>query len=163
MSAIRSILLERRAIRLMQVVIGILFGVAALAKLADLPAFATQVHNFRVLPVALENLVAMLLPWVELVAALSLVLGIRARSGAVVTVALLAVFTLGVTQAVARGLDFECGCFGTGDGTRVGAMKILQNLAMLAVALVASRGPNPSGAREASPAGSRARTLSSEI
>ena len=56
------------AIRAAQIVLGILFGWAALAKLADLSAFALQVHNFRLLPIAAENLVAMLLPWVELVA-----------------------------------------------------------------------------------------------
>ena len=55
-------------LRAAQIVVGILFGWAALAKLADLSAFALQVHNFRLLPLSAENLVAMLLPWVELCA-----------------------------------------------------------------------------------------------
>jgi hypothetical protein len=42
---------------------------------------------------------------------------------------------------MARGLDFECGCFGTADHTRVGAFKLAQNLAMLAVAAGALRRP----------------------
>ena len=128
-------------VRACQVVIGILFAWAALAKLGQLEAFVTQVHNFRLVPVALENLVALTLPWIELLAALALILNVRARSGAVVVTALLAVFTVGVLQAMIRGLDFECGCFGTSDGTRVGMFKILQNLGMLVVAAVAARRP----------------------
>ena len=128
-------------VRASQIVIGVLFAWASLAKLGQLEAFATQVHNFRLVPVALENLVAFTLPWIELLAALALILNVRARSGAVVVTALLSVFTVGVAQAMIRGLDFECGCFGTSDGTRVGMFKILQNLGMLAVAFVATRRP----------------------
>jgi uncharacterized membrane protein YphA (DoxX/SURF4 family) len=121
-------------IRAAQIVVGILFGWAALAKLADLSAFALQVHNFRLLPLAAENLVAMLLPWVELVAALALVLGIRPRAGAWVAGLLLLVFTLGVASAMARGLDFACGCFGKASATRVGWGKLAQNVGMLLLA-----------------------------
>ena len=128
-------------VRASQIVIGVLFAWASLAKLGQLEAFATQVHNFRLVPVALENLVAFTLPWIELLAALALILNVRARSGAFVVSALLTVFTVGVVQAMIRGLDFECGCFGTSDGTRVGMFKILQNLGMLAVAFVATRRP----------------------
>jgi putative oxidoreductase len=151
MSALRSILSRPGVVRSAQVAIGVLMGWAALAKLGDLQAFAHQVHNFRVLPIAAENLVAMTLPWVELVAALSLVLAVRPRAGSVVTTVLLAVFTLGVIQAVARGLDFECGCFGTSDASRVGLGKILQNLGMLALAGVGSLTPRTAERSDAVP------------
>jgi len=135
-------------------VVGILFGWAALAKLADLASFALQVHNFRLLPLAAENLVAMLLPWVELVAALALVLGVRPRAAAWVAGLLLAVFTIGVAQAMARGLDFECGCFGKASATRVGWGKLAQNLGMLLLAWIGTWKPE-SAAAEA-PASERA-------
>ena len=111
---------------------------AGLAKIGDPRAFADQVHNFRLLPVALENLAAMTLPWIELVAALALILGIRARAGAMLATALLAVFTAAVLSALWRDLDIECGCFGTHDASRVGWVKVGQNLAMLAVAALGS-------------------------
>jgi len=130
-------------IRAAQIVVGFLFGWAALAKLADLPAFALQVHNFRLLPLAAENLVAMLLPWVELTAAMALVLRIRPRAGAWVAGVLLAVFTVGVALAMARGLDFECGCFGKASATRVGWGKLAQNLGMLLLAWIGTWSPAP--------------------
>jgi putative oxidoreductase len=139
-------------IRAAQIVLGILFGWAALAKLADLATFALQVHNFRLLPIAAENLVAMLLPWVELVAALALVLGMRPRAGAWVAGVLLAVFTVGVALAMARGLDFECGCFGKASSTRVGWGKLAQNLGMLLLAWIGTwtplRAERPAAAAE---------------
>jgi uncharacterized membrane protein YphA (DoxX/SURF4 family) len=138
MSAPRPLWSHPRTIRAAQCVIGVLMLWAALAKLGDLRSFALQVHNFRILPLALENLVAMTLPWIELLAGLSLVLGTRPRSGAVVAAGLLSVFTVAVGLAILRGLDFECGCFGTADASRVGVVKLAQNLGMLAVAVVSS-------------------------
>jgi uncharacterized membrane protein YphA (DoxX/SURF4 family) len=130
-----------RLIRGCQIVIGVLFVWSALAKLGDLGSFATEVHNFRIVPVATENLLALTLPWIELIAALALILNVRARAGAAVITALLGVFTLGVVAAVVRGLDIECGCFGTSHASRVGLRKILENVGMLVVAWAATRRP----------------------
>jgi uncharacterized membrane protein YphA (DoxX/SURF4 family) len=138
MNALLGVLKHPATLRGFRIALGVVIAWAALAKLSDLPAFAAQVHNFRILPVWSENLVAMTLPWIELVAALSLVLGVEARSGALVATSLLAVFTIAVALAVARGLDFECGCFGTADATRVGWGKLLQNTGLLAVGAVAA-------------------------
>jgi len=125
-------------IRACRFAVGIVFIAAALAKIGDPAAFATQVHHFRLAPVAFENAIAVLLPWIELLTGLALVLGVRARSGAWLAAGLMAVFTFAVVSAMARHLDFECGCFGTADATRVGVIKLLENLALTAVALIAS-------------------------
>jgi uncharacterized membrane protein YphA (DoxX/SURF4 family) len=111
---------------------------AGLAKIGDLHGFAEQLHNFRMMPIPLENLIAISLPWIELVAALALIFGVRARAGAMLSALLLTGFTTAVFVAMIRGLDIECGCFGTNDATRVGWGKIGQNLAMLALAVVGS-------------------------
>lgn len=136
-----SLLRDRRVVRACQIATGVIFAWAGLAKIGDVQGFAGQVHNFRLVPIALENLMAMTLPWIEVVAALALVLGVRARAGAVLSASLLAVFTLAVIAALARGLDIECGCFGTSDASRVGALKVVENLGMLALAAVGSLRP----------------------
>ena len=120
-----------------QIAVGALLAWAALAKLADLPAFARDVHHFRLMPVAGENLLAIVMPWVELVAGLALLLGMRARAGGLVALGLLALFTAAVGLALARRLDIECGCFGTASASRVGVLKLLENLALLALACLA--------------------------
>ncbi len=130
---------HRFVVRGSQIVMGLVFAWAALAKLGDLRAFADQVHNFRMVPIFAENIVALSLPWIELVAALALILGIRARAGAVVVTGLLAAFTVAIIVALLRGLDIECGCFGTSDGSRVGLVKIAQNLGLLALGWIGCR------------------------
>jgi len=72
------------------------------------------------------------------VAGLALVLGVRPRAGAWVAGVLLAGFTVGVALAMARGLNFTCGCFGTADATRIGWAKLAENLGMLALAALGS-------------------------
>ena len=122
-----------------QLVAGVIFLAAALPKIADLAAFATSVHNFHlepVVPMALTNVLAMTIPWTELVAGLALIAGVRPRAGALVYTGLMAVFTIGVVAAMARGLSFDCGCFGKASASTVGAKKLVENLAMLAVGVV---------------------------
>jgi uncharacterized membrane protein YphA (DoxX/SURF4 family) len=138
MSGPRSFFTSPLTIRVFQVAIGILMAWAGLAKIGNLHGFAEQLHNFRMMPVPIENLIAISLPWIELVAALALIFGVRARAGAILTALLLAAFTAAILVAMARGLDIECGCFGTNDATRVGWVKIGQNLMMLALATAGS-------------------------
>ena len=124
-----------------QVLLGLLFLYAALGKLVDVAALATEVHNFRLVPLWSEHLVAMTLPWIELLAGLALVLGVSPRAGAWVAGALLAVFTAGGGRGDGRGLDFECGCFGLGHATRVGWAKLAENVGMIVLAALGSKRP----------------------
>ena len=136
-----SLLRNGHLIRICRVVMGVVFIAAALAKIGDVAAFGTQIHNFRMMPIGLENLVAMTLPWIELLAGLSLLLGIRPRSGGLIVTVLMAFFLVAVAVALGRGLDIECGCFGTADGTRVGISKLSQNLVMLILAFIGTQAP----------------------
>jgi len=126
--------------RVAGIAIGVVFVVAALAKIGDLETFAKQVHNFRLVPVALENLVAMTLPWVELVAGVAAILGIRRRAAAWLLWALMVVFVAAVGLAWARGLDIECGCFGKASAATVGAGKFFGNVGLTLLAWIATRG-----------------------
>lgn len=125
-------------VRVAGIAIGVVFVIAGLAKIGNTEAFAAQVHNFRLTPIVIENLVAMILPWVELVAGTALILGVRTRAAAWICTALMVVFTIAIGQAAARGLDFECGCFGKADSSTVGLTKLLENTGLTLVALVAT-------------------------
>jgi len=141
MSAIVGVLSDRRLVRLCQLVIGLVLLVAAMTKIGDAADFATQIHHYRLLPFGLENLAAIALPWIELVVAVVMLLGIEPRAGALASAGLMALFFLVVGAAVARGLDIECGCFGTADASHVGIAKLLENTGLLAVAVVGALKP----------------------
>lgn len=135
--SIRSLLGHTALVRVCQIAMGVIFGWAALAKIGDPAGFATQLHHFRLVPVPLENLFAVTLPWIELVAAVALLVGVQRRAAALLVAALMVVFTVAVGLALARGLDIECGCFGTADASRVGVVKLLQNTGMVLASIVA--------------------------
>jgi len=87
------------------------FVVAALPKIADPPAFAHMIYNYRLLPGGLVNVLALVLPWVELFAGLALILGVWKKEAAVVAAVLLLVFIVAIGINLARGHAVDCGCF----------------------------------------------------
>ena len=142
MSAVTGLLRHPRVVLVAQVAIALVFMAAALGKISDPASFAKQIHYFRLVPMGFENTVAIMLPWIELVAALALLMRAHPRSGAMVTAGLMVLFVAVVAAALARGLDIECGCFGTSDASRVGGAKLLENVGLLALAVVASLKPH---------------------
>jgi len=138
-NALARILTSPALIRACRVVFGLVLIAAALAKIGDPAALATQIRYYHLFPTGPENLIAISLPWIELLAGLALISGVHARAGAWLAVAMMVVFTLAVAQAMARGLNFDCGCFGTADATRIGIRKLLENIALTAVSVVGAR------------------------
>ncbi|OLT09000.1 DoxX family protein [Pseudonocardia sp. CNS-139] len=86
------------------------------------------VRAYDVLPPAGVEIVAALLPWVELAFGVLLLAGIGVRLVAVLSAGLLLVFVAGVTQAWARGLSIDCGCFGGGGVVAPGETAYVQEL-----------------------------------
>ncbi len=77
-------------------------------------------------------------PWIELVAAVLLILGIFTRAAALVIAALLTLFIVMLLSVLMRNLNVECGCFGDMSPFckgPVGWCHIMQDVVMLAVAL----------------------------
>ncbi|MCX6429316.1 MAG: DoxX family membrane protein [Actinobacteria bacterium] len=72
------------------------------------------VRAYEVLPIALANILGVLLPWVELGVGFLLILGVATRFTARFTALLMFVFIIAIGQAWARGLSIDCGCFGGG-------------------------------------------------
>ncbi len=116
---------------LLRVFLGGFYLVAGALKVSDPGKFAEAIENFRILPHPLINLVAIVLPWVEIAAGLFLVLGIWLRASAWLINLMTLVFIAGISSAVARGLNIECGCFGTVGGRRVGLRAIVEDLLLL--------------------------------
>jgi len=90
------------------------FLVSGVLKAVDPDATYVAVRAYDVLPKAGVALVAGILPWLEIVLGLLLLVGLATRVVAVASAGLLVVFIAGVTQAWARGLSIDCGCFGGG-------------------------------------------------
>jgi uncharacterized membrane protein YphA (DoxX/SURF4 family) len=96
-----------------RLVLGGIFIYASLDKIAHPQEFARIIANYGILPAALVNLPALVLPWLELLAGLCLVAGVWRRSAALWLSLLLLVFIAGLGVNAVRGIDVSCGCFST--------------------------------------------------
>lgn len=92
---------------------GILIA-AAIPKMSDIDQSVYAVRAYRLLPDALEPVVGVALPYLELVLALVLIAGIFTRGASIVWLLMIAGFTAGVIWAWAKGYNIDCGCFGGG-------------------------------------------------
>ncbi len=93
----------------------------------------------RRLPEHLVQVMTFSVPWVEIVAAVLLIIGLWTRSAAAVIFTMLIGFTVMYAAVILRGEDVACGCFGKSQllcSGGVGWCHVGQNLTMAAMALV---------------------------
>lgn len=124
---------------LLRVLVGGGFLIAGLLKIADPAKFAENVANYRLAYRELINLVAIILPWIEVVAGLFVVTGVWLRAAALVIASLTVVFLTVIVSALARGLNIECGCFGTVGGKHIGLVNLAIDLVFLGLAVCLAR------------------------
>ncbi len=91
--------------------LGGIFLFACGHKIVHPEAFALDIATYQTLPLGLVNLLAIVLPWVELAAGLMLVLGFRTRAATLLVAGMMVMFTVAIAVALAKGLDMSCGCF----------------------------------------------------
>jgi uncharacterized membrane protein YphA (DoxX/SURF4 family) len=146
---------------LLALVVGGVFLYACWDKILEPRKFAGIVYRYQVIgPSAAlgflpANLLAVTLPWVELVVGLVLIGGFWRREAATVAGAMLVMFLAAVGIATAQGIDLQnCGCFsvdehgGRGAGwiLVVGDLALLAACAVLAFVPVRRTDPAPAGA-----------------
>ncbi|MBU1636401.1 DoxX family membrane protein [bacterium] len=121
-----------------------LFLYAAYPKIIDPAEFAKAITNYRVsFPVIGQNYVyavAMFMPSLEVVVAIGLLIERYKRASSFVAMALMALFTVLILQAVLRGLNIDCGCFGSSPVAQakahmVGWRRIAEDVGWLAAAV----------------------------
>jgi len=119
-----------------RIVLGFVFIFAAISKASEPEEFARAIANYKLLPIFLINILAIILPWIELCAGILLVFGISEKENSAILSGLLLVFIIAITISLIRGLNIDCGCFGTTGGTKLGIQKLLENFGLLLLGLI---------------------------
>ena len=96
-----------------RIVLGGVFIYASLDKISHPELFAEAVYNYQLSPEVAVNLVALCLPWLELLSGGLLVLGVWVRGSSLILGGLVVVFLAALVINLGRGLDIHCGCFTT--------------------------------------------------
>jgi uncharacterized membrane protein YphA (DoxX/SURF4 family) len=94
--------------------LGLIMIYASFYKIIEPASFAKSIWYYHMVPGELINLMALVLPWLELVIGLALIVGFWYRGAVYWVNALLVVFIIALASSIARGLDIDCGCFKAG-------------------------------------------------
>ena len=124
-------------VALLRLGLGGVFVYAGALKIWNVQQFALDVHHFELTPWTVSLLVAVYLPWLEMLAGLALIAR-RLPLGASLAIAgMTLVFLVALGSAWARGLDISCGCFGKEEATMKTDFPqlMLRDGALLAVAV----------------------------
>ena len=132
----RTILNNKYFLLAIRTLLGFVFIYAAISKASDPEGFARAITNYKLLPIFLINILAIILPWIELCAGILLIFGVLVKENSMILGGLLVVFVVAILISLARGLNIDCGCFGTVGGTKVGIQKILENTGLLLSAII---------------------------
>jgi putative oxidoreductase len=117
-------------------ILGLVFIYAGIHKITDPAAFSEAIYNYKLFPEILINPLAVWLPWLELLAGLSLIAGIWIKGGALILSVLSLAFAVAVGTALFRGLDISCGCFSLNEsGERIQWTYIAQDLGLLVMGI----------------------------
>lgn len=98
---------------IIRLIVGGFFVYASIDKILNPDQFAKVIHNYRLLPPAYINLMAIFSPWFEFTAGAGLIIGFKYRGANLLILGMLVVFIVALVSAYARGLNINCGCFST--------------------------------------------------
>jgi uncharacterized membrane protein YphA (DoxX/SURF4 family) len=129
--------LKNMLVLICRIFLGFLFIYASLEKILQPEEFAKQVGYYKALPFGLENLLAILLPWTELIVGICLLAGLFVDGAALLSIIMMLVFILAISQAMLRGIDITCGCFKvSADSEKLGLHTIIRDIIFLIMSFV---------------------------
>ena len=116
-----------------RIMVGVVFLYASIDKITNTAYFASAISNYQILPDSIVNLVAIILPWLELICGFLLLIGMWYRSAALVISFLMIVFIIAITSVIIRGLDIDCGCYGS--DTLIDWSRVIEDIFLLTFSL----------------------------
>jgi uncharacterized membrane protein YphA (DoxX/SURF4 family) len=131
---------------LFRLALGAVLLIAGGLKIGNPQKSAMAVRAFEVLPIDIANFFGYFLPWFEIGVGALLILGVAVKISAFLSGGIMFVFILAISQAWARGLSIDCGCFGGGGVIDPSETKyledILRDLGLMLMAIYLYRFPS---------------------
>lgn len=123
---------------------GVIFT-AGILKVGKPQLSAMSVRAYELLPTDIANFFGYVLPWFEVGLGLLLIIGAGVKVCAILGGATMLIFIIGISQAWARGLSIDCGCFSAGGVVDPGETNylssIIRNIGLTMIAIYLYRFP----------------------
>jgi putative oxidoreductase len=94
-----------------RLLLGSIFIYASYHKILAPDEFAKIVYGYDLFPSETINLIAIIIPFIELISGIALIIGIYTRPAAIIIIGMLAAFVIAISINIIRGHEFDCGCF----------------------------------------------------
>ena len=94
-----------------RVLLGLLFIISSISKIQTPAKFMDSIDAYKIVPESLVYTMAMVVPWLQILAGMMFILDIYSQSAALILSGLLTAYIIAIAQAFARGFSMECGCF----------------------------------------------------
>lgn len=128
-----------------RLILGGVLLVAGALKVGKPQLSAMSVRAYELLPTDIANFFGYVLPWFEVALGLLLIIGAGVKVCAALGGATMLIFIFGISQAWARGLSIDCGCFSAGGVVEPGETNylssIIRNIGLTIVAIYLYRFP----------------------
>ena len=132
----KNVLNNKYLLLVLRAILAFVFIYAAILKIAEPGDFGQAIANYKLLPNNFINILAIILPWIEISAGLLLLFGVAVKENSIIISGMLIIFIIAIAISLARGLNIDCGCFGTVNGNELGLLKLLQNVGLLAIGII---------------------------
>ena len=118
--------------------LGVVFIEASIYKIQEPYEFALGVATYQILPLGMVNLVALLLPWIEIVTGVFLIVGFWTKENAFLVLGMMVVFLAALVIALARGYEMSCGFFASQEAAEnIGIPTLYRDIVWIVLALFA--------------------------
>ncbi len=117
---------------ILALLVGGAFIYAGALKAWDPIKFASDIQNFHILSWPLGVRMAFYLPWLEIVCGLALIIGWMRRGATAILALLIVVFIAATVMAKMRGINLDCGCFGSATKNLTFTWHLVIDFALLA-------------------------------
>jgi len=98
---------------LFRLILGGVFIWAGIIKITNPLGFAQDIANYLIFPQNVSFFLALLLPWIEVICGVFIITGLFLRSSSAFLSCILVGFLILIFVTMIRGIDVECGCFGS--------------------------------------------------
>tara|TARA_B110000014_G_C20018193_1_gene528154 strand:+ start:113 stop:580 length:468 start_codon:yes stop_codon:yes gene_type:complete len=124
--------------------LGYVFISASLDKIMDPVSFSKSINNYEITPYWINNLVALILPWIELICGFLMIISIIGlysnrlnfvdiANNLIILMLLWFVFILSI--AIFRGLDIDCGC-GLNEDKTLPIDRLIKDIYLLIMSII---------------------------